>query len=356
MKKITHRIFAAGAILVGTVVLAIQLQAGSYESIREARDRAWQKCEWNPVRGLTTSMPKEQQINGAVNEKGKVTAVISDWKNQAIPKSDGEVSVYFREIGSNTIGVLFKDSLVTVLEKGKERTYIQSGKMVGYVDTYELYFEEEARQRAEKVCDRKLQTDVSKIKIKGRADLKSSDLAILEQRVLYPIISHENGWYGIEISEEFANSGYVQDEEEVKEVYVISVAQNNKNNNYLDLYQLREASAKEKKLLATIVFCEANAEPFDGKVAVAEVILNRRDSDKYPDTIKEVIYQKGQFEPVSMGWYDKVINTKQEIPKSCYEAADAALQGQSIFPEALFFDKGGKGEKLGTHWFRSDWE
>ncbi|MFD1909465.1 cell wall hydrolase [Paenibacillus rhizoplanae] len=37
---------------------------------------------------------------------------------------------------------------------------------------------------------------------------------------------------------------------------------------------------------------EAEGEPYKGKVAVANVVLNRLRSANFPDTIREVIYQK----------------------------------------------------------------
>lgn len=60
-------------------------------------------------------------------------------------------------------------------------------------------------------------------------------------------------------------------------------------------------SEYEKNLLARLVRAEAESEPYEGKVAVAEVVLNRVESQEFPDTIKDVIYAPGQFQPVSNG-------------------------------------------------------
>lgn len=51
----------------------------------------------------------------------------------------------------------------------------------------------------------------------------------------------------------------------------------------------------ELKLLAQLVYNEANVEPYEGKVAVVHVVLNRMASPSFPDTINEIIYQKNQF-------------------------------------------------------------
>jgi N-acetylmuramoyl-L-alanine amidase len=54
-------------------------------------------------------------------------------------------------------------------------------------------------------------------------------------------------------------------------------------------------------LLARLVFAEARGEPFEGQIAVAAVVLNRLEHPGFPDTVREVIYQPRQFEPVANG-------------------------------------------------------
>ena len=49
--------------------------------------------------------------------------------------------------------------------------------------------------------------------------------------------------------------------------------------------------SKEWACLAEAIYFEARGEPLDGQIAVAEVILNRVDSHKYPDTVCEVVKQ-----------------------------------------------------------------
>ncbi|WP_332631399.1 cell wall hydrolase [Halalkalibacter flavus] len=91
-------------------------------------------------------------------------------------------------------------------------------------------------------------------------------------------------------------------------------------------------SEKELDLLARIVRAEAQTEPFKGKVAVADVVLNRLESPQFPDTIKEVIYEPGQFEPVMNGQVD------QPADEESIEAVDAALSDmRNITEDSLFF-------------------
>lgn len=85
-------------------------------------------------------------------------------------------------------------------------------------------------------------------------------------------------------------------------------------------------------LLARIVRAEAQTEPFEGKVAVAGVVLNRVESPKFPNSIKKVIYQKGQFQPVSNGEIKKPAD--KESIKAVYEAIK---NRKKIAKDSLFF-------------------
>lgn len=78
-------------------------------------------------------------------------------------------------------------------------------------------------------------------------------------------------------------------------------------------------------LFAGILECEAGSTDYDALLAVATVIMNRVESSRYPDTIKDVIYQSGQFSPTWSGRLDKVL---ERGPKPlCYKAAKDALAG-----------------------------
>ena len=56
-------------------------------------------------------------------------------------------------------------------------------------------------------------------------------------------------------------------------------------------------------LLANLIYCEAGGEPYDGKLAVGAVVINRMLSSVYPDTVVGVIYQRRQFSPVGLILY-----------------------------------------------------
>lgn len=90
-------------------------------------------------------------------------------------------------------------------------------------------------------------------------------------------------------------------------------------------------SSKEKNLLARLVEAEAKGEPYEGKVAVATVVLNRVDSSLFPDTITDVIHQKRAFTPVQNG------EIKKPASDEAKEAVEEALTRDDRLQDSIFF-------------------
>ncbi|WP_026581454.1 cell wall hydrolase [Bacillus sp. J33] len=88
---------------------------------------------------------------------------------------------------------------------------------------------------------------------------------------------------------------------------------------------------EEKKLLARLVQAEAKGEPFEGKVAVADVVLNRVEHEQFPDSVKDVIYQKNAFEPVQNG------SINEPASNEAIKAVEKALIDKENNGELLYF-------------------
>lgn len=87
-----------------------------------------------------------------------------------------------------------------------------------------------------------------------------------------------------------------------------------------------QIAAEDQKLLASIIFCEAGNQPYEGQVAVGAVIMNRVRSGVYPNSISEVIYQSGQFGPAMTGWLDTVRSSEGYTQTAMQAAADAMAE------------------------------
>lgn len=110
------------------------------------------------------------------------------------------------------------------------------------------------------------------------------------------------------------------------------------------------AQQAEKELLASLIFCEAGNQPYEGQVAVGAVVMNRIKSSSYPDTMEEVIYQSGQFSPAMSGWLDRV-RANQGYTEAAMQAAEDALAGSNPIGDCLYFSVGGYGTRIGDHLF-----
>lgn len=83
------------------------------------------------------------------------------------------------------------------------------------------------------------------------------------------------------------------------------------------------ASTTDVALLAAILQCEAGS--YDGMLAVATVIMNRVASPAYPNSLRAVIYQSGQFAPTWNGSLNRVLS--KGASSTAYSVAQAALGG-----------------------------
>ena len=91
----------------------------------------------------------------------------------------------------------------------------------------------------------------------------------------------------------------------------------------------------DRDLLACLIYCEAGNQPYEGKVAVGAVVINRMRSAAFPNTMVGVIYANRQFSPVASGRL--AARLAQGATDSCYSAADDAMNGSTPVGNCLYF-------------------
>lgn len=91
-------------------------------------------------------------------------------------------------------------------------------------------------------------------------------------------------------------------------------------------------SEEDVKLLAKITMVEAGYEPFEGQLAIANIILNRVKDTRFPSTIRDVIYSGKQFPPAHNGLLDK-----SKPNASVKRAVKQALDGKNNIDDAVYF-------------------
>lgn len=144
------------------------------------------------------------------------------------------------------------------------------------------------------------------------------------------------------------------------------------NSNLPDNYVSAAQRTKELECLTRNIYWEAANEPFEGKVGVAQVTLNRMESGKFPDSVCGVVYQKNVFyEKVvcQFSWYCEGNHTTRAIHKPLWNESEVVakkvlLEGFRLpgLTDALYYHadyvspgwKLPKIEKIGRHIFYGD--
>ena len=105
--------------------------------------------------------------------------------------------------------------------------------------------------------------------------------------------------------------------------------------------------------LERIVEAEAGDQDLEGRILVANVILNRVHSKHFPDTIKGVVFAnragRYQFSPVSNGRYYRVT-----VSDKTKRAVKQALAGKDISKGALYFMCRSASDPKNVAWFDRD--
>lgn len=109
-------------------------------------------------------------------------------------------------------------------------------------------------------------------------------------------------------------------------------------------------SQKDYEALLRIVQAEAGGEDEQGRILVAEVILNRVLAEEFASTVYDVIFEKSggssQFAPTADGRYYSV-----EVTQSTIEAVEKAIHEEDLSQGALFFSARRKANPNDMAWF-----
>ncbi len=282
-----------------------------------------------------------------------------EWQNAMM--ADVEKSLNVRtepDAEAEIAGKLEKGDRASVLEIGDEWTKIESGKLVGYVKNEFCIYGLDALAYAKENCDTIATTTVEGLRIREEMDLESRIMKRLEEGdkvVVDTTATVEEGWVAVIYREKtcYVSAEYVEvslnvgtgitmeeiEEARRKEEEAKKAAEEAKKQAEAQraANQAATANVDDLTLMAAIIYCEAGAEPYETQLAVGAVIMNRVQSVGYPNTLHDVIYQRGQFGPARSGKLARII-AKGRATSSCYQAAQAALNGEDNTGGCLYFN------------------
>lgn len=251
---------------------------------------------------------------------------------------------------SEQTGVLLPGRAVTVEGQEGDWSRVSSDGVEGYIRSDLLVFGEEARVHYQNVCGFTGTVTASSLRVRTQPSLEAETVGSLGNNRQVKVLGAEGEWYQVSYngSSAYVYSDYVSLENAVQGAMTVDEYQESQSQAVSG--SAVSADSGDLAMLAALIECEAGGESYTGKVAVGAVVLNRVRSGSFPNDIAGVIYQSGQFSPVSSGKFQIVLS--RGARSDCYEAAAAALAGENPVGNCLYFNSGsGRGIQIGNQHF-----
>ena len=251
---------------------------------------------------------------------------------------------------SEQTGVLLPGRAVTVEGQEGDWSRVSSDGVEGYIRSDLLVFGEEARVHYQNVCGFTGTVTASSLRVRTQPSLEAETVGSLGNNRQVKVLGAEGEWYQVSYngSSAYVYSDYVSLENAVQGAMTVDEYQESQSQAVSG--SAVSADSGDLAMLAALIECEAGGESYTGKVAVGAVVLNRVRSGSFPNDIAGVIYQSGQFSPVSSGKFQSVLS--RGARSDCYEAAAAALAGENPVGNCLYFNSGsGRGIQIGNQNF-----
>ena len=380
MKISKKGVISAAAVLVLTLAIIIPIAVNSGES-KEAGAKATHESWFAGITNVffknTTKTAEIEQVEDAQVSSAEedITADKSIVNEEIVKSPFSEIAIANVEeylnvraeasADSEIVGKMEKGSAATILGVEGDWLKITSGNVNGYIKAEYCKVAEDAEVFAKELnlyCAKSLTQGLRIRQTPGGEVLNNMDL-----NAVLPIdLDAEEipGWVAVLYKEKtaYVSADYV--EVDFNYVPALTIEEYNKK---LEAAKKETATRKnrgaiaasvdEVTLLAAIIYCEAGDQSYEGLLAVGAVVCNRIRSERFPNTLIEVIYQRGQFGPAMTGKLDRVLERGNVVPQRCYDAAREALSGVDNVDGRLFFwdvRSGHDGLVIGDHVFFYD--
>lgn len=293
------------------------------------------------------------------------------WQNRLMANVEESLNVRTEPNEAAALaGKLRKGDVAEVVERMDGWTHITSGNVDGYVKDEFCVFGQEAYAYAKANCTTKATVLEAGLRLRSEANEASSIYDVVAQGDTLTVAADmevPEGWVaiqygdgiayvsaqyvevalstgtGITVEEEQAIIAKQKEEEEAKKAEQAKKAATTQK-------AAVEASYDEVTILGALIQLEAGNECYDGQVAVGAVVMNRVRSGSYPNSISDVVYQRGQFSV-----RDRVAGVAAGgVKSSCLQAAQQAINGTDNTGGALQFapvSSGRGGVVIGNHVF-----
>lgn len=295
-----------------------------------------------------------------------------EWNNKLM--ADVDEFLYVRksaDADSKIVGKMYKGDRAVIKDEGSEWTKITSGNVKGYVKNDYCVTGQEAYAYAKKNCKTVAKVEIDGLRIRKEA---STDAGVVktvasgDKLVVNTKADTEDGWVAVKVDSQtcYVSEDYVtvglktgkavtieeeiaaqkeEEERKAKEEAAKKSTQSSSSSSSSSNGQTTStsssqgtsltASADDETLLAALIQCEAGGQSQQCMLAVGAVVVNRVHSGSFPNSIRGVIYQRGQFGPASSGRLESRLASG--VSPSARQAAQAALAGNDPTGGAKYF-------------------
>ncbi len=255
---------------------------------------------------------------------------------------------------STVLGKLYRNSAATILKKKADWYYVESGSVKGYVKKEFIKTGIPDDVLVKKYGTLSASVAVDGLNVRTEPSTEAKKVTVIYMNEIYPILKHKGDWLQLKITDE-NKTGYVKEEfadllvefkeavskEEEQKLAQLAAEEKAKKETRIQYNGGVNYSAEDLRLLTCLIHSEAGTQSYEGKLAVANIVLNRVKSPKYSNSIKSVIYQPGQFSVASSGSLQKQLNNYENYYSSSQlmskKAAKDALEGANNIGKRLYF-------------------
>lgn len=278
-----------------------------------------------------------------------------EWQTNLMANVDDFLNVREAADGEAAIaGKLYKGDVATIVEAGDEWTLVTSGNLTGYVKNEYCVTGTEAYAYAQSNCETVAEVNTNNLRIRSEQSVDSKVLDTVSTGAKLTVDTEAeatDGWVAVKSGSQtaYVSADYVtvklntgvgvtlaeeqaaieaEQARAAEEAARLAEAQAAQSTQAVAATQGASvpAAVDDVTLLAAIIQCEAGSDIYESQLAVGAVVINRVKSGAYPNSISEVIYQRGQFGPASSGKLASVL-ALGSISGTAYQAATDAING-----------------------------
>lgn len=278
-----------------------------------------------------------------------------EWQTNLMANVDDFLNVREAADGEAAIaGKLYKGDVATIVEAGDEWTLVTSGNLTGYVKNEYCVTGTEAYAYARSNCETVVEVNTNNLRIRSEQSVDSKVLDTVSTGAKLTVDTEAEateGWVAVKSGSQtaYVSADYVtvklntgvgvtlaeeqaaieaEQARAAEEAARLAEAQAAQSTQAVAATQGASvpAAVDDVTLLAAIIQCEAGSDIYESQLAVGAVVINRVKSGAYPNSISEVIYQRGQFGPASSGKLASVL-ASGSISGTAYQAATDAING-----------------------------